>query len=267
MPTARSASARWSASPCRGRAVADHRSRVGGARSRRAWAPARWRPRSPGCLGLDAADRRAVFQAALLRAVGCTALRVGERRAVRRRRRVPGRAQGLRPGRSGRVRAPSWREFGTLGRPGRSRRLAQRFVDGRATEGGRATGSGCEVSRALGPRLGLAPAAVEALDDVYERWDGLGLPAGAAGRAALAGRADRARGRAGGAGAHAGGGPRGRAWRRSRRRAGGHLDPDLARWLRRRRRRGAGGAGRSRPAGRGGGGRAGAGGAGRPGRA
>ncbi|WP_448625315.1 HD domain-containing phosphohydrolase [Geodermatophilus sp. URMC 64] len=36
--------------------------------------------------------------------------------------------------------------------------------------------AGCEVSRALGGQLGLADAVVDALDDVYERWDGGGLP-------------------------------------------------------------------------------------------
>jgi response regulator RpfG family c-di-GMP phosphodiesterase len=43
-------------------------------------------------------------------------------------------------------------------------------------EGPLASRAGCEVSRALGGRLGLAPAALDALEDVYERLDGRGLP-------------------------------------------------------------------------------------------
>jgi HD domain len=41
--------------------------------------------------------------------------------------------------------------------------------------------SGCEVSAALGERLGIGPAAISALDHVYERWDGRGIPDGRAG--------------------------------------------------------------------------------------
>ena len=49
---------------------------------------------------------------------------------------------------------------------------------GRCAQGPRAAAAGCEVSRALGTRIGLPAPAVDALDDVYERWDGLGIPGG-----------------------------------------------------------------------------------------
>ena len=84
--------------------------------------------------------------------------------------------------------------------PDRRRELAATFERVAGTVGPHAARSGCEVSRALGTRLGLPAAVLDALDDVYERWDGLGIPAGRRGRGrSRPGRADRARRRAGGA--------------------------------------------------------------------
>jgi len=104
--------------------------------------------------------------------------------------------------------------------------LAHRFVEVAATEGPRAARAGCEVSRSLGPRLGLPADAVAALDDVYERWDGLGIPAGRSGEeiilvARIVHLAEQA------VLAHASAGTRA-AVREVARRAGGHLDPELA---------------------------------------
>jgi HD-GYP domain-containing protein (c-di-GMP phosphodiesterase class II) len=92
-----------------------------------------------------------------------------------------------------------------------------------ALEAGR---SACEVSTALAGRLGLAPEVTAGLNDVYERWDGRGIPDGRAGdQLSLAARvthvadqaeiADRARGPAA-------------ARALALRRAGGHFDPELA---------------------------------------
>jgi len=86
--------------------------------------------------------------------------------------------------------------------------------------------SGCEVSQALGPRLGLDPAAVAALDEVYERWDGLGVPHGRAGDT-LTKHARAVHVVEQAVLAHTSGG-RERAVAEVRRRAGGHLDPALA---------------------------------------
>ncbi|MFE2957291.1 HD-GYP domain-containing protein [Nocardia tengchongensis] len=103
--------------------------------------------------------------------------------------------------------------------------LARRYAT-EAPEGAPiAVRSACEVSRALGPRLGLPEAAVLALTEVKERWDGLGAPDRLRGdRLSLAGRilhlAEQAvlafRGR-----------DRAASLAELRRRAGGHLDPDL----------------------------------------
>jgi HD-GYP domain-containing protein (c-di-GMP phosphodiesterase class II)/DNA-binding CsgD family transcriptional regulator len=85
--------------------------------------------------------------------------------------------------------------------------------------------SGCEVSAALGVRLGIEPAAVSALDDVYERWDGRGIPDGRAGEevnriARVVHVAEQA------VLAHFGGG-QAAARTEVAKRAGGHLDPEL----------------------------------------
>ena len=123
------------------------------------------------------------------------------------------------------VRAAQLREFGAWAGAGAGGAMTQRFVESFPTVGPQAVRAGCEVSRALGPRLGLAPAAVEALDDVYERWDGLGLPAGRAGDGiSLAARTVHVSEQV--VLAHAQGG-RDVALAEVRRRSGGHLDPDL----------------------------------------
>jgi HD-GYP domain-containing protein (c-di-GMP phosphodiesterase class II) len=175
-------------------------------------------------LGLPPEERRVVFQAALLRAVGCTAhasenaeqfvddlafqaqlkvLDVGDRAVLARQ------LEG----------------FGGWAGPDAAPALAQRFMDIAPTVGPVAARSGCEVSRALGPRLGLEPGAVAALDEVYERWDGLGIPDGVAGeRLTLAARVAHVAEQA--VLAHAAGGEAG-AVAEVRRRAGGHLDPDV----------------------------------------
>ena len=116
-------------------------------------------------------------------------------------------------------------DFGSWAGAAAQPELARRFLDVTATEGPRATGSGCEVSRALGPRLGLPEAAVVALDDVWERWDGHGVPGARGGeRLPLVARivhlAEQAAWQYLTAGREA-------AVAEVRRRSGGHLDPDL----------------------------------------
>ena len=93
------------------------------------------------------------------------------------------------------------------------------------TVGVYAARSGCEVSQALGARLGISPGAIAALDQVYERWDGRGIPDGVAGeRLTLAARVTHVAEQA--VIAHAEVGDAG-ARRELARRSGGHLDPDL----------------------------------------
>ncbi|MGE3286006.1 MAG: HD domain-containing phosphohydrolase [Pseudonocardia sp.] len=175
-------------------------------------------------LGLDEADRTATFHASLLRAVGCTAhapenaaLFVDDTafQAVLKR---------LDPGDPA-VFGTQLAQFGAWA-GAQAPELARRFAEIAPTEGPRAAAAGCEVSRALGTRIGLPAPAVDALDDVYERWDGLGIPGGRRGEqisavARIVHVAEQA------VFAHADGGVAG-AVAEVRRRAGGHLDPDLA---------------------------------------
>ncbi|MEV0298762.1 HD domain-containing phosphohydrolase [Nocardia sp. NPDC050710] len=204
-------------------------------------------------IGLDEADRRVVFHAALLGAVGCTS-RASENAdsfaddiAFQRAYHVLD--PGDRP-----VFTDQMREFGAW-EPAAQSAMRQRFVTEAPRDAPFAVRSVCEVSRALGPRLGLPEGAVRALTEVKERWDGLGAPDRRGGeRISLAGRilhlaeqtviafgASAAIRPAAGAvigpaGSSLGAAAQARAsvadHRRAaqdelRRRAGGHLDPDL----------------------------------------
>lgn len=175
-------------------------------------------------LGLTEADRVALYFASLLRSIGCTsyasenaALFVDDlafQNALKR----------LDPGDPA-VFGAQLAAFGSWASP-RQAELAGLFARIAPTEGPAAAGAGCEVSRALGGRLGLPAAAVDALDDVYERWDGLGIPAGRRGeQLSVLGRVVHVAEQAVFANADAG--PNA-ARAEVERRSGGHLDPDLA---------------------------------------
>jgi HD-GYP domain-containing protein (c-di-GMP phosphodiesterase class II)/DNA-binding CsgD family transcriptional regulator len=60
----------------------------------------------------------------------------------------------------------------------RARELSARFAVEVPKQGSALATGSCEVSAALGVRLGLPPGAIAALDEVYERYDGRGFPAG-----------------------------------------------------------------------------------------
>lgn len=177
-----------------------------------------------GCLDLSDTERTDVFLAALLRAIGCTAnatqlaAHFGDDTAFQAafKRLDPGDPQVF-----GTQLADFTRWAGSRGPV-----LARHFLEIAPTEGPRATTASCEVSRALGQRLELPAGAIAALDDVYERWDGLGLPGGRRGEqispaARIVHVAEQA------VFAHAEGGVAA-AIAEVRRRAGGHLDPELA---------------------------------------
>lgn len=110
--------------------------------------------------------------------------------------------------------------------PGRQAAMTKVFLDTAPVTGTAAWRSSCEVGRAVGPMLGLPDAVVACLDHVYERWDGRGIP-GIARETGLplAARVVHVAEQA--VLAHAQGGLPG-AVAEVRRRAGGHLDPDLA---------------------------------------
>lgn len=176
-----------------------------------------------GRLRLDEADRRVVFHAALLAAVGCTSRASENADAYFDDIAFQQAFHTLDPGDPA-VFATQLGSFGAWA-PRAQPALARRYAT-EAPEGAPfAVRSVCEVSRALGPRLGLPEAAVLALTEVKERWDGLGAPDRLRGdRLSLAGRilhlAEQAvlafRGR-----------DRAASLAELRRRAGGHLDPDL----------------------------------------
>jgi HD-GYP domain-containing protein (c-di-GMP phosphodiesterase class II) len=133
-----------------------------------------------GQLELARDDRQAVYFAALLRSLGCTAhastfaAMFDDDVAVQRALKT------MHP------EDPVWEtaqteRFASWAGGERGRELTSRFLevvprDGRVL----ATGS-CEVSATLGARLGLPPGAIAALDEVYERFDGQGFPNGRAG--------------------------------------------------------------------------------------
>jgi len=101
----------------------------------------------------------------------------------------------------------------------------RRFAEVAATVGPVAVQASCEVATALGSQLGLPAPVVDAFGDVFERWDGHGLPSGRAGEdlhpiARILSVADQA------AIAHATGGVAG-ARAEIARRSGGHLDPSV----------------------------------------
>jgi HD-GYP domain-containing protein (c-di-GMP phosphodiesterase class II)/DNA-binding CsgD family transcriptional regulator len=171
-------------------------------------------------LRLGGDQRRAVFHAALLRAIGCTA-HAPENAAMF--------GDDIRFERALKELDPAdpetfSRRFGDWD-PRRQKELLVLLVEHTPTTGAYAARSGCEVSAALGVRLGIDKSAIAALADVYERWDGLGIPNGHAGEkldpvARIVHVAEQA------VLAHFSGGA---AAARSglARRAGGQLDPDL----------------------------------------
>ncbi|HET8536022.1 MAG TPA: HD domain-containing phosphohydrolase [Solirubrobacteraceae bacterium] len=172
-------------------------------------------------LEADLPEQRAAYQVGLLRALGCTAYapenaaRFGDDMAFQAA------IKQLDPGDP----AAFGAQFGSWAGTAEQPKLAQKFVAVAPTYGPEAVGANCEVSIMLGARLRLSDAALRALDDVYERWDGHGFPRGRGGQdLALAARvmhvaeqvvfAEFESGRAG-------------AVTNVEQRSGGQLDPDI----------------------------------------
>jgi HD-GYP domain-containing protein (c-di-GMP phosphodiesterase class II) len=170
-------------------------------------------------LELDPRDHRAAFLASLVRAIGCghaseNAALFGDDIAFERF------LVTFDPG-DGAVAGAQLAAFETVV----GAAAMQKFLAVAPSVGPVAVRASCEVAVALGTQLGLAGAVVESFGDVFERWDGRGLPNGRAGEALhpiarIVAVAEQA------AIAHALGGV---AAARSEiaRRAGGHLDPSL----------------------------------------
>lgn len=131
-------------------------------------------------LELDRADRQALYFAALLRSLGCTAHAstfaemFDDDVAIQRElKTLDLEDPALVPAQTARFAA--W--AGTK----RAEELSVRFVTEVPAKGAALGRGACEVSAALGARLGLPGGAIAALDEVYERYDGKGFPAGRAG--------------------------------------------------------------------------------------
>ncbi len=121
----------------------------------------------------------------------------------------------------------SLNSFGSWAGEPRAGALRTLFLQIAPTVGPEATSSACEASRLLGTKLGLRANSIAALDHVHERWDGRGLPGVCGGDdlpliARVMHLAEQA------VIAHGAGGPRA-AVAVVANRAGGHLDPELAR--------------------------------------
>jgi HD-GYP domain-containing protein (c-di-GMP phosphodiesterase class II) len=175
-------------------------------------------------LELELTDRQAVYFAALLRSLGCTAHGstfaelFDDDVAIQRELKTLD------------LDDPAWlsaqtARFATWAGIERATELAARFVKQVPAQGAQLARGSCEVSAALGARLGLPDGAIAALDEVYERYDGRGFPAGRAGDdLTVAARVVHVAERA--VVAHYDGGTQAAA-RDVARHAAGQLDPDI----------------------------------------
>src|SRR3954464_3473689 len=118
-------------------------------------------------LGLDDDDRSAVFCTALLRSIGCTSHSSENAALFGDDTAFEAAFSRLDPGDPARLEA-QLADFGRWA-PARQAQLSRRFVEVAPVEGPRASAAGCEVSRALGTRLGLPAPAVDRLGDVFAR--------------------------------------------------------------------------------------------------
>ncbi len=165
-------------------------------------------------------QRRAVFHAALLGAIGCTAHAPENAAMFGDDLRFERALKELDPADATTFAA----RFGDWD-PARQKKLLALLIEQTPTTGVHAARSGCEVSAALGARLGIDKRAIAALDDYHERWDGRGIPDGRAGDqvdliARIVHLAEQV------VLAHFSGGEIA-ARREIARRSGGQLDPDL----------------------------------------
>ena len=178
-------------------------------------------------LDLDAKVLSDVYYVALLRSIGCTAfahetaaLLGGDDLAFR------GVYERLDPGHPAEFLRDVVTGIGAWAPPAVRVRSVATFLTIGARKGREATTSACEVSVSLAHRLGMSPGVAEGLDQVYERYDGRGGPAGLRGDAlSLPARITHLADIAGIA--HLEGGEAAAREAVARRR-GGHLDPALA---------------------------------------
>src|SRR5690349_19906744 len=126
-------------------------------------------------IGLTEPELDVVFHAALLRSIGCTSHSSENADAFGDDLRFQRALKELDVGDPARF-AEQMARFGDWAGPAQQPVLAERFQRIAPTVGPQAVRASCEVAHALAPRLGLPDGVADALDDVYERWDGLGNP-------------------------------------------------------------------------------------------
>jgi HD-GYP domain-containing protein (c-di-GMP phosphodiesterase class II) len=131
-------------------------------------------------LGLRSDDCQAVYFSALLRSLGCTAHASSFAEMFDDDVAVQRALKTLHPEDPGWARAQTERFAAWAGRE-RARELTARFTELLAAEGRTLATGSCEVSASLATALALPAGAIAALDEVYERFDGLGFPTGRAG--------------------------------------------------------------------------------------
>jgi HD-GYP domain-containing protein (c-di-GMP phosphodiesterase class II)/DNA-binding CsgD family transcriptional regulator len=122
-------------------------------------------------LELDLAEQRAAYQVGLLRALGCTAYAPENAALFGNDMAFQAAIKQLDPGDP----AAFGAQFGSWAGDAQPQ-MVQRFLEVAPTYGPEAVGANCEVGIMLGARLHMSEAAIRALDDVYERWDGHGFP-------------------------------------------------------------------------------------------
>jgi HD-GYP domain-containing protein (c-di-GMP phosphodiesterase class II) len=174
---------------------------------------------------LDRADRQAAYFSALLRSLGCTAHAsvfaemFDNDVAVQRELKTLDLDDPA-------ILAEQTARFSTWAGNERAQELTDRFKTELPAQGANLGRGACEVSAALGARLELPAPAIVALDEVYERYDGKGFPLGLSGdELTIAARVVHVAEQV--VMAHYEGGPEATA-RHVARRAGTHLDPDIA---------------------------------------
>jgi HD domain len=128
-------------------------------------------------LDLSLGDRRAIYYAALLRSLGCTAHASAfaemfdDDVAIQRELKTLDFSDPE-------ARSAQTRRFAAWAGAERARELVDRFASELPGQGATLGRGSCEVSAALGSRLELPQGAIDALDEVYERYDGNGFPDG-----------------------------------------------------------------------------------------
>jgi HD-GYP domain-containing protein (c-di-GMP phosphodiesterase class II) len=177
-------------------------------------------------LDLPQEDQRAVYYSALLRSLGCTAHASNLAEAFDDDVAVQRELKTLDLEDPAETAAQTER-FASWAGAARARELSARLAT-EVPEHGRGLSRGsCEVSAALGARLRLPAGAIAALDEVYERYDGRGFPAGRAGaELTIAARVVHVAEQ--GVMAHYDGGTEAAALYVTKK-AGGHLDPEICR--------------------------------------